>query len=199
MTKTNQLMNPKVDAYLRRAEKWQKEFERLRTIALGCELTEELKWGQPCYTLQNKNIVIIQGFKEYCAILFFKGALLKDAERLLVTPGENTQSSRQIRFTKVREIVRLERVLTAYIHEAIDVQKAGLKVKRRKTADLQTPEEFQTKLDESPALKKAFYGLTPGRQRAYLFYFSQAKQAKTRESRVAKCTGQILKGKGLND
>ncbi|HET6883989.1 MAG TPA: YdeI/OmpD-associated family protein [Pirellulales bacterium] len=194
-----QRMNRKVDGYLRRAEKWQKEFERLRTIALGCELTEELKWGQPCYTLQNKNIVIIQGFKEYCAFLFFKGALLKDTEGLLVKPGENTQASRQIRFTNVREIVRLERVLTAYIHEAIDVQKAGLKVKLRKTADLEMPEEFQTKLEESPALKKAFYTLTPGRQRAYLLHFSQAKQAKTRESRIAKCRGQILKGKGLHD
>lgn len=199
MTKTNQRMNPKVDGYLRRAEKWQKEFERLRTIALGCELTEELKWGQPCYTLQKRNIVIIQGFKEYCAFLFFKGALLKDTEGLLVTPGEHTQSSRQIRFSNVREIVRLQRVLTAYIHEAIDVERAGLKVKLRKTADLEIPEEFQKKLDESLALNKAFYALTPGRQRAYLYYFSQAKQAKTRESRVAKCSGQILKGKGLND
>lgn len=181
------------------AEKWRKEFERLRTIALACELTEELKWGQPCYTLQNKNVVIIQGFREYCAFLFFKGALLKDTEGLLVKPGENTQSSRQIRFTSIREIGKLERVLTAYIHEAIDVEKAGRKVKRRKTADLDMPEEFQTKLAESPALKKAFDGLTPGRQRAYLLYFSQAKQAKTRESRVAKCKGQILKGKGLHD
>lgn len=192
-------MNRKVDEYLRKAKKWQKEFERLRTIALSCELTEELKWGQPCYTLENKNVVIIQGFKEYCAVLFFKGALLKDSEGLLVKPGEHTQASRQIRFTNVREIVRLERVLTAYIHEAIDVEKAGLKVKRRKTADLEIPQEFQTKLDESPALKKAFYGLTPGRQRAYLFYFSQAKQAQTRASRVAKCRDQILKGKGLHD
>ena len=192
-------MNPKVDEYLRRAEKWRKEFERLRTIALGCELTEELKWGQPCYTLQNKNIVVIQGFKDYCAILFFKGALLKDAEGLLVKPGEHTQASRQIRFSNVQEIVRLQRVLTAYIHQAIDVEKAGLKVTLRKTADLEMPEEFQTKLDESPALKKAFCALTPGRQRGYLFYFSQAKQAKTRESRVDECSGQILKGKGLRD
>ncbi len=199
MTKTNQRMNRKVDGYLRRAEKWRKEFERLRTIALGCELTEELKWGLPCYTLWNKNIVIIQGIKEYCAFLFFKGALLKDTEGLLVKPGENTQASRQIRFTNVREIVRLERVLTAYIHEAIDVEKAGLKVKLRKTTDLEMPEEFQTKLDESQALKKAFYGLTPGRQRAYLLHFSHARQAKTRESRVAKCREQILKGKGLHD
>ena len=192
-------MNPKVDRYLRKAKKWQKEFERLRTIALSCELTEELKWGQPCYTLENKNVVIIQGFKEYCAVLFFKGALLKDSEGLLVKPGEHTQASRQIRFTNIREIVKMESVLSAYIHEAIDVEKAGLKVKRRKTTDLEMPEEFQTKLDESPALKTAFYALTPGRQRAYLFYFSQAKQSKTRESRVEKCRAQILKGKGLND
>lgn len=189
----------KVDAYLRRAKKWQKEFEQLRRIALGCELSEELKWGHPCYTMQNKNIVLMHGFKEYCALLFFKGALLQDAKSILVRPGEHTQSSRQARFTNVREITKLESVLTAYIHEAIEVEKAGLKVKLRKTADLEMPEEFQTKLDESPALKTAFYALTPGRQRAYLFYFSQAKQSKTRESRVEKCRPQILKGKGLND
>lgn len=199
ISKANQRMNDQVDGFLRRAEKWQKEFERLRKIALKCGLTEELKWGQPCYTLQNKNIVVIQSFKEYCAFLFFKGALLKDTEGLLVKPGENTQSGRQIRFATVREIVRLEPVLMAYIHEAIDVEKTGLKVKLRKTADLEMPEEFQTKLDESPTLKKAFDGLTPGRQRAYLFYFSEAKQAKTRESRVAKCREQILQGKGLHD
>lgn len=192
-------MNPKVDAYLRKAKKWQKEFERLRTNCLGCQLTEELKWGQPCYTFQNKNIVIIQGFKEYCALLFFKGALLKDAQGILVKPGEHTQSSRQVRFTNVREIVKMERVLSAYIHEAIDVEQAGLKVKRRKTSDLEMPDDFQAKLDESPDLKTAFYALTPGRQRAYLLYFSQAKQSKTRESRVEKCRARILNGKGLND
>jgi len=194
-----QLMNPKVDEYLRRTEKWQKEIERLRTIALGCELTEELKWGQPCYTLQNKNIVIIQGFKDYCAFMFFKGALLKDTEGLLVTPGEYTQAGRQVRFTSVSEIAKLKRVLTAYILEAIAVEQAGLQVARRKTSDLEMPEEFQTKLDGNPVLKRAFNELTPGRQRAYLFYFCEAKQAKTRESRVAKCTEQILRGKGLHD
>lgn len=192
-------MNPKIDASLRKAKKWQKEFEQLRRICLECKLAEELKWGLPCYTFQNKNIVIIQGFKEYCALLFFKGALLKDPKGILVTPGEHTQAGRQIRITNVREIVKLERVLSAYIHEAVEVEKAGLKVKLRKTADLEMPEEFQAKLDESPALKAAFYALTPGRQRAYLFYFSQPKQSKTRQSRVEKCRARILKGQGLND
>jgi len=142
--------NPKVDAFLRKSTKWQKEFAQLRGICLGCQLTEELKWGQPCYTIQQQNVVIIQGFKEYCALLFFKGALLKDAKGLLVKPGENTQSSRQIRFTNIRELVKLEHVLSAYIHEAIEVENAGLKVKLRKTTDLEMPEEFQTALDESP-------------------------------------------------
>lgn len=192
-------MNPKVDAYLRKAKKWQKEFEQLRRICLECPLAEELKWGLPCYTLQNKNIVIIQGFKEYCALLFFKGALLKDPKGILVTPGEHTQAGRQIRFTNLREIVKMERVLSAYIHEAIDVEKAGLKVKLRKTADLDMPEEFEAKLAQSPDLRTAFSALTPGRQRAYLFYFAQARQSKTRESRIEKCRARILKGKGLND
>ncbi|HJT35947.1 MAG TPA: YdeI/OmpD-associated family protein [Pirellulales bacterium] len=192
-------MNPKVDAYLRKAKKWQREFEQLRRISLGCQLTEELKWGLPCYTLQNKNIVIIQGFKEYCALLFFKGALLKDPKGILVTPGEHTQAGRQIRFTNVREIVKMERVLSAYIHEAVDVEKAGLKVRLRKTADLDMPEEFEAKLAKSPDLRTAFSALTPGRQRAYLFYFAQAKQPKTRESRIEKCRARILKGQGLHD
>ena len=199
MTKTIQGTNPKVDAYLRNAKKWQKEFEQLRRIAQEFEFTEELKWGHPCYTLQSKNIVLMHGFKEYCALLFFKGALLKDPQGILVKPGEHTQSGRQARFTNVREITRLKPVLTAYIQQAIDVEQAGLKIKLRKTSDLEVPEEFQAKLDESPALKTAFYSLTPGRQRAYLFYFSQAKQAKTRASRVEKFAPQILKGKGLND
>lgn len=192
-------MNPKVDEYLRKAKKWQKELERLRRICLECELTEQLKWGQPCYTIQKKNVVIIQGFKEYCALLFFKGVLLKDTQGILVKPGEHTQAGRQIRFTNLSEIVKMERVLIAYIHEAIDVEKADLKVKLRKAIDLKVPEEFQAKLDESPALKSAFCALTPGRQRAYLFYFSQAKQPKTRESRLEKCRPRILNGKGLND
>ena len=192
-------MNPKVDQYLRRAKKWQKEMEKLRRISLGCGLTEELKWGKPCYTFQNSNIVLIHGFKEYCALLFFKGALLKDANGILIQQTENVQAARQIRFTNVREIVEMEPILKAYIYEAIEVEKAGLKVNFKKTSEFKIPEEFQKKLDETPALKKAFAALTPGRQRGYLFYFSQPKQSKTRESRVEKCKQQILNGKGLND
>jgi uncharacterized protein YdeI (YjbR/CyaY-like superfamily) len=191
--------NPKVDGYLKRAKKWQAETEELRTIILGCPLTEDMKWGKPCYTLEKKNIVLIQGFKDYCALLFFKGALLKDAAGLLVKPGENTQAGRQMRFTNVREIARRKPLLKAYLDEAIAVEKAGLKVKLKKTTDFALPEELQAKFDEMPALKTAFEALTPGRQRAYLLYFSAAKQSKTRESRVEKCVPQILKGKGLND
>jgi len=191
--------NPKVDRYLRKAKKWQKELAKLRTIILDCELTEELKWGCPCYTFQKSNIVLIHGFKEYCALLFFKGALLKDANGILIQQTENVQAARQIRFTNVREIVKMEPILKAYIHEAIEVEKAGLKVNYKKTSEFKIPEEFQKKLDESPALKTAFDALTPGRQRGYLFYFSQPKQSKTRESRVEKHMRQILNGKGLND
>jgi uncharacterized protein YdeI (YjbR/CyaY-like superfamily) len=192
-------MNPKVDGYLRKSKQWQKEFQKLRMIALDCQLTEEVKWRNPCYTFQNNNIVLIHGFKEYCAFLFFKGALLKDARGILVKIGENTQAGRQIRFTHVREIVEMEPVLKAYIHEAIEVEKAGLKVDFKKTTEFKFPEEFQKKLDEMPALKTGFAALTPGRQRAYLLYFSGAKQSKTRESRVEKCMQRILKGKGLDD
>ncbi len=192
-------MNPKVDAYLRKAKKWQKEFEKLRMIILNCQLTEELKWGVPCYTFEKRNIVLIHGFKEYCALLFVKGALLHDAKGILITQTENTQAARQIRFTTVREIVKLKPILKAYIDEAIEVEKAGLKVNFKKTAEFKIPEEFQNKLDENPALKTAFDALTPGRQRAYILYFSAPKQSKTRESRVEKCMRQILKGKGLND
>jgi uncharacterized protein YdeI (YjbR/CyaY-like superfamily) len=192
-------MNPKVDAYLRKAKKWQKEFEKLRMIILDCQLTEELKWGVPCYTFEKRNIVLIHGFKEYCALLFVKGALLNDAKGILITQTENTQAARQIRFTTVREIVKLKTILNVYIDEAIEVEKAGLKVNFKKTAEFKIPEEFQNKLDEIPALKTAFDALTPGRQRAYILYFSQPKQSKTRESRVEKCMRQILKGKGLND
>jgi uncharacterized protein YdeI (YjbR/CyaY-like superfamily) len=191
--------NPKVDAFLSRAKKWQKEFEKLRTIVLGCGLTEELKWGKPCYTFQNKNIVVIHGFKEYCALLFFKGALLKDARGILIQQTVNMQSTRQVRFTNLREIVKLERALKEYVFEAVEVEKAGLRVKLKKTSDYKVPEEFQTKLDELPALKAAFEALTPGRQRGYLFYFSQAKQSKTREARVEKYMKHILNGKGLDD
>ena len=192
-------MNPKVDQYLRRAKKWQKEMEKLRRISLGCGLTEELKWGKPCYTFQNSNIVLIHGFKEYCALLFFKGALLKDAKGILVQQTKNVQAARQIRFTNVREIDKIEPILKAYIKEAIEVEKAGLKVDYKKTADFAIPEEFQNKLDEIPALKTAFGKLTPGRQRGYVLYFSAPKQSKTRESRIEKCMQQILDGKGLND
>jgi uncharacterized protein YdeI (YjbR/CyaY-like superfamily) len=192
-------MNPKVDAYLRNSKKWQKEFEKLRMIVLDCHLTEELKWGQPCYTFQKKNIVVIHGFKEYCAFLFFKGALLKDADGILIQQTKNVQAARQIRFTNVREIVQMEPILKAYIHEAIEVEKAGLKVKLKKTSDFTIPEEFQNKLDAIPALKTAFEALTPGRQRGYIFHFSSPKQSKTRASRVEKCIQQILNGKGLND
>jgi uncharacterized protein YdeI (YjbR/CyaY-like superfamily) len=192
-------MNPKVDVLLTKAKKWQEEFRKLRRIILDFGLTEELKWGKPCYTFEKSNIVLIHGFKDYCALLFFKGALLTDANGILVQQTENVQSARQIRFTNVREIVEMEPILKAYIYEAIEVEKAGLKVNFKKTSEFKIPEEFQNKLDETPALKKAFAALTPGRQRGYLFYFSQPKQSKTRESRVEKCMRQILNGKGLND
>jgi uncharacterized protein YdeI (YjbR/CyaY-like superfamily) len=197
MTKSR--MNPKVDFYFSKAKKWQKEFEKLRMIILDCQLTEELKWGVPCYTFQKRNIVLIHGFKEYCAILFFKGALLKDARGILIQQTKNVQAARQIRFTNVREIVKMKTNLKAYIYEAIEVEKSGLKVNFKKTTEFMIPEEFQNKLDKIHALKTAFDALTPGRQRAYIFYFSQPKQSKTRESRVKKCMQQILNGKGLND
>jgi uncharacterized protein YdeI (YjbR/CyaY-like superfamily) len=190
--------NPKVDSVLRHETKWREEFEKLRTIVLDFQLTEELKWFQPCYTLQKKNVVLIHGFKEYCALMFFKGALLKDPHHILVTPGQH-QAARQIRFTSLQEIVKLAPIVKAYIHEAMEVEKAGLKVKLKKTADLRIPDELQKKLDEIPALKTAFYGLTPGRQRNYIFHFSQPKLSTTRTARVEKCTQQILNGKGLND
>ncbi len=192
-------MNPKVDLYLSKTTKWKEEFVKLRAIILDCQLTEELKWGQPCYTFQRRNIVLIHGFKEYCALLFFKGALLNDAKGILIRQTENVQAARQIRFTNLREIVKMEAVLKVYIYEAIEVEKAGLKVNFKKTADFIIPEEFQNKLNKIPALKTAFDALTPGRQRAYIFYFSQPKQSKTRESRVEKYMQQILNGKGLND
>ena len=192
-------MNPKVDAHLKKAKQWREEFEKLRAIALGCQLTEELKWGQPCYSFQKGNVVLIHGFKEYCALLFFKGALLKDADGILVQQTENVQAGRQIRFTDVREIVEMEPILKAYIREAIAVEKAGLKVELKKTSEFAVPEEFQEKLAKNPTLKAAFAALTPGRQRAYLLHFSAPKQSKTRQARVEKCMPQILKGKGLND
>ena len=192
-------MNPKVDKFISEAEKWQEEFEKLRMIILDCQLNEELKWGNPCYTFQNSNIVLIHGFKEYCAILFMKGALLNDAHGLLIQQTENVQSGRQIRFTNVREIVNLEPILKTYVYEAIEVEKAGLKVPLKKTTVLIFPQEFQNKLDENPALKKAFEALTPGRQRAYNLFFSAPKQSQTRASRVEKSIPKILEGKGLDD
>ena len=192
-------MNPKVDAFVSRAKTWQLELKKLRTIILDSQLTEELKWGVPCYTFQKSNIVLIHVLKEYCALLFFKGALLNDANGILIQQTENVQAARQIRFTNVREIVKLKAILKAYIYEAIEVEKAGLKVPLKKTKEFSMPEEFQNKLNETPALKKAFNVLTPGRQRACLLYFSQPKQSKTREARVEKFIPQILNGKGLND
>ncbi|BCU77644.1 YdeI/OmpD-associated family protein [Luteolibacter sp. LG18] len=192
-------VNPKVDEFLNDATKWREEFERLRKIALGCRLTEDLKWGQPCYTLDGKNIVLMHGFKDYCALLFFKGALMKDPAGILIKQTENVQAARQIRFTSVREIVKLEPTLKAYIEEAMAVEKAGLEVDYKKTSEFEMPEEFQTKLKSDASLKAAFKALTPGRQRAYLLHFSSAKQSKTRESRIAKCIPRILEGKGLDD
>jgi len=192
-------MNPKVDFYFNNAQKWQEEFEKLRMIILDCQLTEELKWGVPCYTFQKSNIVLIHGFKEYCALLFFKGALLHDPNGILIQQTENVQAGRQIRFTAIREIVEKESMIKAYVYEAIEVEKAGLEVEFKKPAEFKMAEEFQHILDERPELKTAFYALTPGRQRAYLLHFSEPKQSKTRESRVGKCVQQILNGKGLND
>jgi uncharacterized protein YdeI (YjbR/CyaY-like superfamily) len=192
-------MNPEVEFYFSKASKWQEEFKKLRMIILDCGLTEELKWGCACYTFQERNIVLIHGFKEYCALLFFKGALLHDAGGILIQQTKNVQAARQIRFTNVREIGTMKADVKAYIYEAIEVEKAGLKVKLKKTSAYIIPEEFQHKLAEHPALKTAFNALTPGRQRGYIFYFSQPKQSKTRESRVEKCMQQILDGRGLND
>ena len=192
-------MNPKVDWYFDKNTKWQKEIEKMRVIALDCGLTEELKWGCPCYQYENTNVVLIHVFKEYCAFLLFKGALLNDPEGILVQQTENVQSARQIRFTNLKEIQKLERIIKSYIYEAIEVERAGLKVKLKRTKEFTMPEEFKNKLDKSAALKNAFESLTPGRQRGYLLYFSSAKQAKTREERVKKYTKQILAGKGLED
>ncbi len=192
-------MNPQVDAFLSRTTKWRKEFGRLREIVLECGLTEELKWGVPCYTLQKSNIVLIHGFKEYCALLFFKGALLKDPEGIMIRQTENVQAARQIRFASAQEIVGMESILRTYIQQAIEVEKSGKEVKFKETSEYKIPKEFQNKLDELPALKTAFEALTPGRQRAYIFYFAAPKQSKTRESRVEKYVRQILKGRGLND
>ena len=191
--------NPKVDWFFTKATQWQEEFEKLRTIVLDCGLTEELKWGCPCYTFEKRNIVLMHGFKEYCALLFFKGALLKDPEDLLIQQTENVQAARQIRFTDVRQIVKMKPILKAYIYEAIEVERTGVKVPLKKTKEFNVPEEFQNKLNKNAALKKAFNALTPGRQRGYLLHFSAPKQSKTRESRVEKSIPQILLVKGLDD
>ncbi|MFK7677228.1 YdeI family protein [Priestia megaterium] len=196
---TNSKMNPKVDEFLTKAKKWKEEYETLRKIVLDCELTEDFKWMNPCYTFEKKNIVLMHGFKEYCALLFPKGSLLQDSHGILIQQTENVQGARQIRFTNVQEIAEKEAILKAYIDEAIEVEKAGLKVKAKKPEELIIPEELQHKFDEIPALKDAFTTLTPGRQRAYILHFSAAKQSKTRESRVEKCIPNILNGKGLND
>ncbi|MEP7234877.1 MAG: DUF1801 domain-containing protein [Ignavibacteriota bacterium] len=192
-------MNPKVDFYFDKAEKWQEEIKNLRTIVLNCGLDEVLKWGCPCYSLQEKNIVLIHVFKEYCALLFFKGALLSDPDGILIQQTENVQAARQIRFTNLKEITRQKSAIKANIHEAIEVEKAGLKVPLKKATEFSISDEFKTKLDSSTTLKDAFYALTPGRQRAYLLFFSAAKQSKTREARVEKFIPCILKGKGLDD
>jgi uncharacterized protein YdeI (YjbR/CyaY-like superfamily) len=195
MSKTN----PKVDWFFDKPGKWREEYEKLRTIILDCGLNEELKWGCPCYTFEKRNIVLIHGFKEYCALLFFKGALLKDPKGLLIQQTANVQAARQIRFTNVREIARLKTTLKAYIKEAIAAEKSGLKVNLKQTSEFAMPDEFKHKLDEMTGLKKAFAALTPGRQRAYLLYFSAPKQSKTRAARIEKSVPQILNGKGLND
>ncbi|MGF9975886.1 YdeI family protein [Viridibacillus arvi] len=197
MTKSK--LNPKVDEFIGKSKKWKEEYEKLRNIVLDCELTEEFKWMHPCYMFEKKNIVLIHGFKEYCALLFHKGVLLKDAHGILIQQTENVQAARQIRFTNVQEIVEMEPILKAYIYEAIEVEKAGLEVNFKKNTEIIIPVELQDKFDETPALKTAFEALTPGRQRAYVLYFSAPKQSKTRVSRVEKSIQQILNGKGLND
>lgn len=196
---TKSIMNPKVDFYFDKAKQWQEEIKQMRMIVLDCGLKEELKWGTPCYTFEKSNIVLIHVFKEYCAFLFFKGALLKDPKGILIQQTKNVQAARQIRFTGIKEVVKLDPTLKAYIKQAIEVEKSGLKVELKKVTEYPVAEEFQLKLDAIPALKKAFQALTPGRQRGYLLHFAAPKQSKTRESRVEKCMEQILKGKGLND
>lgn len=196
---TRSKSNPRVDGFLKKADKWQDEMTKLRAIILGCPLTEELKWGHPCYAHEGRNVVLIHGFKEYCAILFMKGALLKDPKGILVQQTENVQAARQIRFTNLREIVKLESVLKTYINQAIEAEKAGLEVTYKKTAEFKMPEEFQKKLNENSALRTAFEALTPGRQRGYLLHFAAPKQSQTREARIEKCMDLIFDGKGLND
>ena len=191
--------NPRVDFFFSKDGKWQMAFTQLRKIVLDCGLTEDLKWGHPCYTLESTNIVLLHGFKEYCALLFFKGALLKDEKSILIQQTPNVQSARQIRFTSVADITRQKATIKAYIYEAIEVEKAGLKVELKKSTDFAVAEEFKAVLDKKPSLKKAFEALTPGRQRAYLLHFSQPKLSSTRSARVQKSIPSIMEGKGLND
>ncbi len=192
-------MNPKVDSFLKRQDHWRAEFERLRGILLGSGLTEDLKWGQPCYALDGKNVALIHGFKQYCAILFHKGALLRDPKGVLIQQTKNVQAARQIRFTSVQEVTRLAKTVKAYVREAIEIERAGLKVQFKKTEDLELPEEFESRLAANAKLKAAFAALTPGRQRAYIFHFSQPKLSTTRVARVEKHVPRILKGLGLDD
>lgn len=192
-------MNPKVDRFLRETDKCGKEFRKLRAVIRACGLTEELKWGVPCYTEQNKNVVVMHGFKKYCALLFFKGVLMRDPEGILIQQTKNVQAARQIRFTNVREVTGMETILKAYISEAVEVERAGLKVRLKPTSEYRIPREFRRRLAEVPGLKRAFRALTPGRQRGYIFYFSQPKRSKTRAGRVEKSVRRILDGKGLND
>lgn len=196
---TTTKLNPKVDGFLRKAKNWKEEFEALREIVLDCDLTEDFKWMHPCYTFEDKNVVIIHGFKEYCALLFHKGSLLKDPHGILIQQTENVQAARQIRFTNVEQIEEMQLMIKEYIYEAIEVEKAGLQVEFKKTTEYTVPEELENKFVEIPELKEAFEALTPGRQRAYLFYFSGAKQSKTREARIEKYLPNILDGKGLDD
>jgi uncharacterized protein YdeI (YjbR/CyaY-like superfamily) len=196
---TTSKANPKVDAFIANAKKWQAEFKKLRAILLDSDLTEDFKWHEPCYTFQGKNVIVINGLKESCALAFFKGALLKDVHGVLTRPGQHSQSARWFKFASAREIAEMKSVLKAYIREAIEVEKSGVKLKLRKTSDLKFPEELQSMLDEFPDFKAAFHALTPGRQRAYIYHISGAKQSKTRETRVQKCMPQILQGKGLLD
>lgn len=199
MMERNERMSPKVDGFMRKAKQWKEEFEHLREIVLDCGLTEDIKWMHPCYMLEDKNVVLIHGFKEYCALLFHKGALLKDQQRILVQQTENVQAARQIRFANKQEIIKMEPVIKKYIHEAIEIEKAGLKVEFKKNTDFAIPIELEKKFNATPALKTAFDALTPGRQQGYILHISSAKQSKTRESRVEKCMPKILAGKGLND
>jgi uncharacterized protein YdeI (YjbR/CyaY-like superfamily) len=192
-------MNPKVDAFLKRQDKWRAEFEKLREIILESGLTEDLKWGQPCYALDGKNVVLMHGFKEYCALLFHKGVLLEDPKGVLIQQTKNVQSARQIRFTSVKEVTKLEKTVKAYVRQAIEIERAGLKVELKKTEEYELPEEFESKLGASKKLKAAFAALTPGRQRAYIFHFSQPKLSKTRAARVEKNIPRILEGLGLDD